>query len=95
MTSVKPSGVLLGTSLRVHQTTCAGEQEGQGMPGIQTWEEIIARVYEEDEEHNIKLVYVSRQLWNRYDNWSAFRAAAEAFTPTPSVGPNATGTFSA
>ena len=65
------------------------------MEGIQTWDKILERVWQEDEEHNIKLVYVCKALWRRYDNWSAFRAAAETFIPTPEVGPNATTAFSA
>ena len=63
--------------------------------GVQIWDHIIERAWREDEEHNIKLVYVCRELWRRYGHWRGFRAAAETFTPTPSIGPGVTKEFSA
>jgi hypothetical protein len=51
----------------------------------QTWDEIIARGLIEEEEHNPKLVYVQRMLWQRYNNRSLFRIAAGVFTTTPEV----------
>ena len=65
------------------------------MEGVQIWDHIIERAWREDEEHNIKLVYVCRELWRRYGHWRGFRAAAETFTPTPSIGPGVTKEFSA
>ena len=59
-------------------------QEGQG------WEEIVRKALEEEEEHNIKLVYVGRELWRRYGRWSGFRIAASTFTETPNIGPKQT-----
>ena len=53
--------------------------------GVLRWQEIIDRAWAEDEEHNIKLVYVCRELWRRYGHWRGFRAAAETFTPTPDL----------
>ena len=51
------------------------------------WSDKIRRaVYDEEEEHNIKLVYVTRALWRRYRHWTAFRVAAQAFTLTPDIG---------
>jgi hypothetical protein len=63
--------------------------------GVQQWSQILQRAWREDEEHNIKLVYVCRELWRRYGRWRGFRAAAEAFTPTPGIGPDASAAFSA
>ena len=44
----------------------------------------------ETEEHNIKLVYIMRELSNRYGGWSGFAEAAMAFTLTPNIGPEST-----
>ena len=52
------------------------------------WDEIIARAISQTEEHNMKLVFVTRELWRRYDHWAAFRAAAATFTATPNIGPS-------
>jgi len=50
------------------------------------WADIIEKAtYHEEEEHNIKLVYVTRALWRRYQYWTGFRLAAQAFTLTPNV----------
>uniref|UniRef100_A0A7R9YFR3 Uncharacterized protein n=1 Tax=Pinguiococcus pyrenoidosus TaxID=172671 RepID=A0A7R9YFR3_9STRA len=51
------------------------------------WEGILTRAIAEEEEHNIKLAYVARELWRRYDHWKAFRVAASTFTLTPDIGP--------
>jgi hypothetical protein len=58
------------------------------------WPNIVARGTQETEEHNIKLVYVGRELWRRYGYWTGFRKAAETFTLPPNIGPTAT-TFKA
>jgi len=55
------------------------------------WEPTIKAGIAEKEEHNIKLVYVTRELWNRYEHWKGFSEAGKAFTLTPNVGG---GTFS-
>jgi hypothetical protein len=52
------------------------------------WSAIVARAIPEEEEHNIKLVYVTRELWRRYNHWTGFREAASAFTLTPNIGPS-------
>lgn len=53
------------------------------------WKEVVARAIPEVEEHNIKLVYVGRELWRRYGHWTGFREAANSFTVTPNIGPSA------
>lgn len=50
------------------------------------WEPIVARGIAEEEEHNIKLVYVAKELWTRYGHWSGFAEAARTFTLTPEIG---------
>ena len=52
------------------------------------WPTIVGRAILEEEEHNIKLVYVARELWRRYNYWSGFRVASSAFTVTPNIGPS-------
>ena len=51
----------------------------------QEWEHIVARALLEEEEHNPKLVYVQRLLWNRFGKRSLFRIAANHFTTPPEV----------
>eukprot|EP00039_Didymoeca_costata_P029590 m.25348 g.25348 ORF g.25348 m.25348 type:complete len:424 (+) comp7698_c0_seq2:154-1425(+) len=51
-----------------------------------SWDNSVSRGMLEVEEHNIKLVYVCRDLWERYDKWTGFRVAAALFTETPHVG---------
>jgi len=58
------------------------------------WGPIVERGIAEEEEHNIKLVYVMKELWGRYGRWSGFSAAADSFTLTPNIGPTST-TFKA
>lgn len=53
------------------------------------WKPTIDRGIQEIEEHNIKLVYVMKELWNRYDQWRGFSEAAKCFTLTPNIGPRA------
>lgn len=52
-----------------------------------SWEEIKALGRAEEEEHNIKLVYVCSELWSRYGQWKGFSEAARSFTLTPDVKP--------
>ena len=52
------------------------------------WPSIVARAIREEEEHNIKLVYVARELWQRYNHWTGFREAANTFTIPPNIGPS-------
>lgn len=54
------------------------------------WEPIVTKGIAETEEHNIKLVYVMKELWKRYGHWSGFVEAAKAFNLTPDIGPNNT-----
>jgi hypothetical protein len=54
------------------------------------WTEIVKRGCAEQEEHNIKLVYVCKELWNRYGRWKAFSEAAQSFTLTPNITPATT-----
>ena len=51
------------------------------------WTETVAVGIAEEEEHNIKLVYVMKELWHRYNHWKGFSEAARSFTLTPNVGP--------
>jgi len=51
----------------------------------EAWEDIVARALIEEEEHNPKLVYVQRLLWNRFGRRSLFRIAASHFTTTPEI----------
>jgi len=50
------------------------------------WAQIVPRAMAEEEEHNIKLAYVARELWRRYNGWSGFRVGASSFTETPNTG---------
>lgn len=56
--------------------------------GTSLWCSVVEKAIPEEEEHNIKLVYVMRELWRRYEGWAAFRRAANAFTLTPNIGPS-------
>ncbi|MGH3623160.1 MAG: questin oxidase family protein [Sciscionella sp.] len=60
-----------------------------GNPAVdQDWEHIVARAVEEDEEHNPKLVYVLRRVWERTGRQSIYRCAAGQFTATPELPPS-------
>jgi hypothetical protein len=54
------------------------------------WTNTIQRGCAEVEEHNIKLVYVCKTLWNRYGRWKGFSEAANSFTLTPNISPKQT-----
>ncbi len=54
----------------------------------ENWHEIMERAFLEDEEHNPKLVYVLRLLWQRTNKKSIYRAAAAQFTTTPILPPS-------
>lgn len=54
------------------------------------WEPITKKGIAETEEHNIKLVYVTKELWKRYNHWNGFVEAAKSFTVTPNIGPTNT-----
>lgn len=54
------------------------------------WAPIVQRGCAEEEEHNIKLVHVCQELWNRYGYWKGFSEAANSFTLTPNIGPRKT-----
>jgi hypothetical protein len=51
------------------------------------WTNTVQRGCAEVEEHNIKLVYVCKTLWNRYGRWKGFSEAANSFTLTPNISP--------
>ena len=61
-----------------------GAQEGQSH---YERDSIVDAACREQEEHNIKLTYVARELWRRYRGWRGFHAVAETFTATPGIGP--------
>lgn len=52
------------------------------------WSAVVDKAINQEEEHNIKLVYVVKELWKRYNYWHAFSVAADAFTLTPAIGPD-------
>jgi len=54
------------------------------------WSPTVIAAILETEEHNIKLAYVMKALWNRYDHWHGFSKAATCFTLTPNIGPSKT-----
>jgi len=54
------------------------------------WETTVAAGIQETEEHNIKLVYVMKALWDRYNQWPGFSEAAKCFVLTPNIGPSKT-----
>jgi len=57
-----------------------------GNPAVgQDWRHLVARAVEEDEEHNPKLVYVLRRVWERTGYRSIYRSAAGQFTATPEL----------
>ncbi|KAL7568746.1 hypothetical protein ACA910_021739 [Epithemia clementina (nom. ined.)] len=62
-------------------------QNGQSTPADTDWSVVVKAAIAETEEHNIKLVYVARELWRRYNYWSGFYEAAKSFTLTPQIGP--------
>jgi len=49
------------------------------------WTSTVTAGIAEEEEHNIKLVYVCRELWNKYGYWTGFSEAAKSFTVTPII----------
>ncbi|SCX28492.1 hypothetical protein DSM25558_4489 [Agrobacterium sp. DSM 25558] len=52
------------------------------------WANIVGRAFEEEEEHNPKLVYVLKRLWERTGGRTIYRAAAGQFTATPDLPPS-------
>lgn len=65
----------------LHSKYKDADDTGEG----QEWEQIVARAITEKEEHNPKLVYVQRLMWERFGHRSIFRIAASHFTTTPEV----------
>lgn len=57
-------------------------------PSNLDWSGVVEKGISEIEEHNIKLVFVARELWYRYGYWHGFWEAANAFTTTPNIGPD-------
>ncbi|HEX7852364.1 MAG TPA: questin oxidase family protein [Sphingobium sp.] len=52
------------------------------------WDLVVGRALQEAEEHNPKLVYVLRLLWDRTGGETLFRHAAAQFTKTPDLPPS-------
>ncbi|MEW9553341.1 questin oxidase family protein [Nonomuraea sp. NPDC050783] len=52
------------------------------------WDTIVGRAVLEEEEHNPKLVYVLRRVWERSGRRSIYRVAAGQFTATPELPPS-------
>ncbi len=59
--------------------------DATGQPAGEDWDEIVARAVQEDEEHNPKMVYVLRRIWNRTGGQTIYREAAGQFTTTPDL----------
>lgn len=60
----------------VHPAKCAAAGDNSD-----AWADVAAAAVQEHEEHNIKLVYVVRELRSRYgDGWAGWLAAANTFT---------------
>ncbi len=51
----------------------------------QQWQQIIRAAIADAEEHNPKLVYVARKLWQRSGYQAIYREAASCFTTTPEL----------
>lgn len=87
---------LLGASAGGFPETSALEAAAQEFANDQidpedlNWGPIVKRGCAEEEEHNIKLVYVCQALWNRYGRWKGFSEAANSFTVTPNISPRQT-----
>ena len=56
---------------------------------LSDWKSMTARALQEREEHNPKLVYVLRKLWDRFGQAALYRASARHFTTTPVLSPDA------
>ncbi|MGW1075014.1 questin oxidase family protein [Streptomyces sp. NPDC002537] len=54
----------------------------------QDWRLTVLRAFEEDEEHNPKLVYVMRRMWQRTGFRSVYRVTGAQFTVTPGLPPS-------
>ncbi|GAA2214524.1 hypothetical protein GCM10009850_099890 [Nonomuraea monospora] len=52
------------------------------------WDTTVGRAVLEEEEHNPKLVYVLRRVWERSGRRSIYRVAAAQFTATPELPPS-------
>ncbi|MEO3868330.1 questin oxidase family protein [Nonomuraea sp. B12E4] len=75
-----PSRAKLAALNRLFAADVDDEQE-------QGWRVIVGRAVLEREEHNPKLVYVLRQVWERSGRRSIYRVAAAQFTATPELPP--------
>ncbi|TMR35993.1 questin oxidase family protein [Nonomuraea zeae] len=66
----------------------ADDDGGGGGGGVeQEWRTIVGRAVLEEEEHNPKLVYVLRRIWERSGRRAVYRVAAAQFTATPDLPP--------
>lgn len=77
-----PSGTRLEALHAAYECAVDG---GEQSAVQQDWERIVARAIEEEEEHNPKMVYVLRRVWQRTGGRSIYRAAAAHFTATPEL----------
>ena len=74
------------TKLAALHATYEAAIDGDALPaGSQGWEQIVARAIEEAEEHNPKMVYVLRRVWQRTGRRAVYRDAAAHFTTTPEL----------
>jgi Questin oxidase-like len=88
--SVGPDGVASehgGASVCQHLPNDEFESAlGKASPDVASaWHDTMKRAMSEEEEHNIKIAYVGRELWTRYHQWTGFRLVAETFTSPPDL----------
>mmetsp|Transcript_9218 Transcript_9218/g.14969 ORF Transcript_9218/g.14969 Transcript_9218/m.14969 type:complete len:258 (-) Transcript_9218:31-804(-) len=69
----------------LHQKYSSSVDKEGDKDAEENWNTLVKAAVDQREEHNIKLVYVMRKLWERYDRHSLFRVAAANFTDTPSI----------
>ncbi|MFD0385093.1 questin oxidase family protein [Streptomyces stramineus] len=72
----------------LHTAFAAAADAGGAATWAPDWQLTIARSFEEEEEHNPKLVYVMRRMWDRTGGLSVYRHAAAQFTATPALPPS-------
>jgi hypothetical protein len=75
------------SSLWEELCSCGGHA-GEGAGQEKRWRVVTERAFHDEEEHNLKLVYVQHELNRRYGEWEGFLRAAETFTDPPAIGPS-------
>ena len=68
----------------LHRTYRDAVDAADGSAG-ESWDEIVVRAVQEDEEHNPKMVYVLRRWWTESERRTIYREAARHFTTTPEL----------